>query len=60
VREGLDRAAFDYESSTPQELGAFLKEQLKVWSTVAREAGYRSTEVDTGLHLEHFDGGGGS
>jgi tripartite-type tricarboxylate transporter receptor subunit TctC len=39
VREGLDRAAFDYESSTPQELGTFLKEQLNVWGTVAREAG---------------------
>jgi tripartite-type tricarboxylate transporter receptor subunit TctC len=39
VREGLDRAGFDYESSTPQELGAFLEEQLKVWGTVAREAG---------------------
>ena len=25
VREGLDRAGFDYESSTPQELGAFLQ-----------------------------------
>jgi tripartite-type tricarboxylate transporter receptor subunit TctC len=24
VRESLDRAAFEYESSTPQELGAFL------------------------------------
>jgi tripartite-type tricarboxylate transporter receptor subunit TctC len=39
VREGLDRAGFDYESSTPRELGAFLEEQLKVWGTVAREAG---------------------
>ena len=39
VRAGLDRAAFDYESSTPQQLGAFLAEQLKVWGTVAREAG---------------------
>jgi tripartite-type tricarboxylate transporter receptor subunit TctC len=39
VREALDRAAFDYESSTPQQLGAFLGEQLKVWGTVAREAG---------------------
>ena len=39
VREGLDRAAFDYESSTPQELGAFLKDQLNEWGTVAREAG---------------------
>lgn len=42
VREGLDRAAFDYQSSTPQELGAFLKEQLKVWGTVAREAGLQA------------------
>jgi tripartite-type tricarboxylate transporter receptor subunit TctC len=42
VREGLERAAFDYESSTPQELGAFLKEQLKVWGTVAREAGLQA------------------
>jgi putative tricarboxylic transport membrane protein len=39
VREGLDRAAFEYESSTPQELGTFLQEQLRVWGTVAREAG---------------------
>jgi hypothetical protein len=29
VREGLDRAGFDDRSSTPEELGAFLKEQLK-------------------------------
>src|SRR5215813_13946979 len=39
VREGLERAAFEPESSTPQELGTFLQEQLKVWGTVAREAG---------------------
>lgn len=39
VREGLERAAFDYQSSTPAELGAFLKQQLDVWRTVAREAG---------------------
>ena len=42
VREGLDRAAFDYQSSTPQELGAFLKDQLTVWGTVAREAGLQA------------------
>ena len=42
VREGLARVAFDYQSSTPQELGAFLKEQLKVWGTVAREAGLQA------------------
>jgi hypothetical protein len=47
VREGLDHAAFVYESSTPQELGAFLKEQLKVWGTVAREAGPQATETET-------------
>jgi tripartite-type tricarboxylate transporter receptor subunit TctC len=39
VREGLDRAAFDYRSSTPQELATFLKDQLQVWSKVARDAG---------------------
>src|SRR5262249_45267345 len=39
VREGLERAAFEPESSTPQELGDFLQAQLKVWGTVAREAG---------------------
>jgi tripartite-type tricarboxylate transporter receptor subunit TctC len=42
VREGLQRAAFDPQSSTPQELGAFLQEQLKVWGTVAREAGLQA------------------
>jgi tripartite-type tricarboxylate transporter receptor subunit TctC len=42
VREGLERAAFDYQSSTPQELGAFLKWQLAVWGTVAREAGLQA------------------
>jgi len=42
VREGLDRAAFDYKSSTPQELGAFLKEQRNVWGAVAREAGLQA------------------
>lgn len=39
VREGLDRAAFDYKSSSPQELAATLKEQLRVWGGVAKEAG---------------------
>jgi len=32
-------AAFDYKSSTPLELAAILKDQLRVWGTVAREAG---------------------
>jgi tripartite-type tricarboxylate transporter receptor subunit TctC len=39
MQDGLDRAGFDYKSSTPQELGAFLAEQLKVWGKVADEAG---------------------
>src|ERR1043166_8601527 len=39
VRGGLERAAFDAQSSTPAELGAFLKEQLAVWGRVAKEAG---------------------
>jgi tripartite-type tricarboxylate transporter receptor subunit TctC len=42
VREGLERAAFEPETSTPQELAAFLKEQLKAWGTVAREGGLRA------------------
>jgi tripartite-type tricarboxylate transporter receptor subunit TctC len=39
VRDGLERAAFEPQGSTPAELGAFLKDQLNVWGTVAREAG---------------------
>src|SRR5262245_23312664 len=42
VRAGLDRAAFDYQSSTPEGLGTFLKEQLDVWGAVAREAGLQA------------------
>jgi tripartite-type tricarboxylate transporter receptor subunit TctC len=42
VRDGLERAAFESQSSTPQELGALLKDQLNVWGTVAREAGLQA------------------
>src|SRR5262245_21302067 len=42
VREGLERAAFDAQGSTPEELGEFLKKQLEVWGTVAREAGLQA------------------
>jgi tripartite-type tricarboxylate transporter receptor subunit TctC len=42
VRDGLERAAFEPQSSTPAELGAFLKDQLTVWATVAREAGLQA------------------
>ena len=39
VREQLDTIGFEPESSTPQELTAFVKEQIKVWAAVARDAG---------------------
>jgi len=42
VRDGLERAGFESQSSTPAELGTFLKDQLTVWGTVAREAGLQA------------------
>lgn len=39
VREQLERYAFDGRSSTPEALGAFLKEQVDVWGRTAREIG---------------------
>jgi tripartite-type tricarboxylate transporter receptor subunit TctC len=39
VREQLERYAFAGRSSTPEELGAFLKDQVEVWSRTAREVG---------------------
>lgn len=39
VREQLERYAFDGRSSTPEVLGAFLKEQVDVWSRAARDIG---------------------
>ena len=39
VREQLDKIGFEPETSTPQELTAFVKEQIKVWAAVARDAG---------------------
>jgi tripartite-type tricarboxylate transporter receptor subunit TctC len=39
VREQLERYAFEGRSSTPEELGTYLKEQLDVWSRTAREVG---------------------
>jgi tripartite-type tricarboxylate transporter receptor subunit TctC len=41
VRELLDRQAFEYAGSTPEEMAAFLKDQLEVWTRVAREAGIK-------------------
>jgi tripartite-type tricarboxylate transporter receptor subunit TctC len=39
VREQLERYAFDARASTPDEMGAYLKEQLDVWTRTAREIG---------------------
>ena len=39
VREGLGRIAFEPRSSTPDELTAFLKEQLDSWGRTARAVG---------------------
>jgi tripartite-type tricarboxylate transporter receptor subunit TctC len=39
VHEQLERYAFDGRSSTPEELAAFLKDQVDIWSRTAREVG---------------------
>lgn len=39
VREQLGRYAFEGERSTPEELGAFLKQQLGVWRQTVRDTG---------------------
>jgi tripartite-type tricarboxylate transporter receptor subunit TctC len=39
VREQLERHAFDARSSTPEEMAAYLKEQVEVWAKTAREVG---------------------
>ncbi len=39
VREGLDRIAFQARSSTPEELSAFVKDQLDVWRRAVLEVG---------------------
>ena len=39
VREGLGKLAFAPQSSTPDELAAFLREQLESWARTARAAG---------------------
>jgi tripartite-type tricarboxylate transporter receptor subunit TctC len=41
VREGLGKIAFEPRSSTPDELAAFLKEQLESWTRTARAAGIK-------------------
>jgi len=39
IQAELDRAAFDYKGSTPQELGRIVADELKVWRAVAKDAG---------------------
>ena len=39
VKEQLERQAFEYEGSTPEALGSFVKNQLEVWRRAVREAG---------------------
>jgi tripartite-type tricarboxylate transporter receptor subunit TctC len=39
VREQIDRQGFALAGSTPEELGAFVKQQLGAWSRGFREAG---------------------
>ena len=39
VRAQLERYAFDARSSSPEELGVYLKEQVDVWIRTARDVG---------------------
>jgi len=41
VREQMDKQAFELGGSTPEELSAYVKEQLEVWRRTAREAGIK-------------------
>jgi tripartite-type tricarboxylate transporter receptor subunit TctC len=41
VRESLGKIAFDARSSTPEELAAFLKDQIEVWRRTAQEVGIK-------------------
>jgi len=41
VRDALGKIAFDPQSSTPEELAAFLKVQMEVWRRTAQEVGIK-------------------
>ena len=41
VREALGKLAFEPRSSTPEELTAFLKQQIEVWTSTARQVGIK-------------------
>jgi tripartite-type tricarboxylate transporter receptor subunit TctC len=42
VREGFGKLAFEPKSSTPEELTAFLKNQIEIWTTTARQVGIKA------------------
>jgi tripartite-type tricarboxylate transporter receptor subunit TctC len=39
VKDKIDKQGFELAGSTPEEMGAFVKEQLQAWSRAFREAG---------------------
>ena len=41
VREQLERQAFEFAGSTPEDMAAFLKDQLEVWGRTIRESGIK-------------------
>jgi len=41
VRTGFEKLAFEPHGSTPEELGAFVKEQIAVWRRVVGEVGIK-------------------
>jgi tripartite-type tricarboxylate transporter receptor subunit TctC len=41
VREAFGKIAFEPKSSTPEELSAFLKQQIDAWTSVARDVGIK-------------------
>jgi len=44
VREAFGKLAFEPKSSTPEELTAFLKQQIDVWTSTAREVGIKAEQ----------------
>ena len=44
VREAFGKLAFEPKSSTPEELTAFLKQQIDVWTSTAREVGIKADQ----------------
>ncbi|MGQ0652790.1 MAG: Bug family tripartite tricarboxylate transporter substrate binding protein, partial [Betaproteobacteria bacterium] len=42
VRESLGKLAFEPKGSTPEELSAFLKQQIDTWTSIAREVGIKA------------------